>query len=120
MDRALKALEHRRDFPLERASTYALLGCIFSANNDLDAAHDHFRTALRLRSKYLSPSNPNHPDIGVNYEHLADIELRMSALIDAEQNYEAAARIFAHNYPSNHPTVLRVNGYLAQLKPRLT
>lgn len=115
MDSALRALEYRADYPLERASTYDLLGCIFSTNGDVDAARDHFKRALKLRLKHLIP---NHPDIGVSYEQLAGLEYKASALIDAELNYEAAAKIFAHNYPSNHPTVLRIDKCLARVRQK--
>ena len=119
MMHALKALEHRQNYPLERASTYDLLGCIVLAKGDLEAARNHLKRALTLRSKHLTPHNPYHPDIGVSYENLAEIASRSSDLTNAQRYYEDAATIFAHNYPSSHPTVVRIRTNLAGVKKRL-
>ncbi|CAF3396460.1 unnamed protein product [Rotaria sp. Silwood1] len=116
---ALKALNERQQYQLEKASTLDLLGCIHLAQRDAEAARNNLQEALRIRVKYLSQLNTNHPDIGISYFNLGKLDSKLSSLIDAQNNYSRAEQIFRHNYPKTHPLITEVTQCLEQIKRQL-
>jgi tetratricopeptide (TPR) repeat protein len=116
---ALEALERRQMYPLEKASTLDLLGCIYLAMRGQEAAHNNFKDALQIRLKYLRETNPNHPDIGLSYQNLGKTDTKLSHFIDAQDNYSEAAKIYRHNYPETHPLVIEITKCLEQVRRRV-
>jgi tetratricopeptide (TPR) repeat protein len=116
---ALKALDERRDYHLEKATTLDLLGCIQLAKHNIDEARDNLREALRIRLKYLKHINPNHPDIGISYQNLGKLDSKSSLYIDAEKNYQRAQQIFRYNYPESHTLMVDITKRLKDIGRRL-
>ena len=119
LDCALKALEKRRDYPLERAATLDLLGCIQLAKHDDEAAGDNIREALKIRLKYWKHINPNHPEIGISYQNLGKLNSKSSSYDDAQNNYQQAERIFRYNYPESHSLMVDITRRLQDIGRRL-
>ncbi len=109
MQWALEALDVRGKYNIEKASTLDLLGCIYLARFDTEAALDHFEDALKLRLKYLGKIDPYHPDIGVSYHNLGKAMSRIPNYLDAQAKYAQAEAIYRHNFPTNHPLMLDIN-----------
>ncbi|UJR33236.1 hypothetical protein I4U23_020691 [Adineta vaga] len=116
----LDALQERQRYPLEKASTFDLLGCIQLAKYDAEAASHNLRHALKIRLKYLGQSNPNHPDIGMSYRNLGRLDCKLSSLIDAQNNFLRAEQIFHQNYPKSHPLVIEIRRYLEDVERQLS
>jgi tetratricopeptide (TPR) repeat protein len=116
---ALDAFDHRQEYQLEKAATLDLLGCIQLAKHDAEAASNNLQAALRIRIKYLREINSNHPDIGISYQNLGKLDVKLSSYIDAQNNYLRAEQIFRHNYPETHPLVIEITQCLEEIKRRL-
>ena len=116
---ALKALQEREDYALEKATTLDLLAFIQLAKRNAEAARDNLRESLEIRLKYLSSINSNHPDIGISYENLGRLDLRSSLYIDAQNNFLRAEEIFRQNYPGSHPLVKEIAQYLKEVQRKL-
>jgi tetratricopeptide (TPR) repeat protein len=119
LDYALKALDERREYPLEKAATLDLLGCIQLAKHNTEAADDYLQQALKIRLKYWKHINPNHPDIGISYQNLGKLDSKSSLYIDAQNNYQRAEQIFRYNYPESHSLMVDITKRLKDIGRRL-
>lgn len=116
LNHALNALNYRTKKTLEKASTHDLLGCIYLAQNNTDAAKDNLYDALKIRQRCLRDVNPYHPDIGISYQNLGELCKKASKFADASKHYSQAAEIYRHNYPESHSMVRNVDRCLNELK----
>lgn len=117
---ALKALEQRGEYHLEKAATLDLLGCIQLAKDNMDEANDNLREALEIRLRYWRHINPNHPDIGISYQHIGKLNLKSSSYDDAQNNYQRAEQIFRYNYPESHSLMIDITKRLKDIGRKLT
>ena len=115
----MDALDVRQSNKIEKAATLDLLGCIYLALDDIEAANNNFDEALKLRLRYLGEVNPHHPDIGVSYHNLGKANLKIKNYIEAKANYLRAAKIYGQNYPETHPLVVEINKCLEEIQKQL-
>lgn len=116
---ALQALEKQSSSSLEKAVTLDLLGSIRLAKGDITAARDNYQTALNIRLKNLEATNPDHPDIGLSYQHLGKLDTASSFYADAEENFKRADQIFRTNFHPTHSLVVDITKCIQDIGRRL-